>query len=187
MIKKAHAFTIVELLIVIVVIAILAAISIIAYRGIQDRATNTSIINSVSQTLKMIQAYVAETGEYPELSSACVTSTTGCADANVAISSSPIFDTNMQKVGTPPKSTATLGGTTRYGVIYTYQATRTLDSQSRPAILLYYLQGINQSCGMAITSSYGPVMATTSSRYTGGNSGSSGKTACVVSIPGPGA
>ena len=43
MIKKAHGFTIVELLIVIVVIAILAAISIVAYTGIQDRAMESAI------------------------------------------------------------------------------------------------------------------------------------------------
>ena len=41
MIKKG--FTIVELLIVIVVIAILAAISVVAYNGIQDRAKQSQI------------------------------------------------------------------------------------------------------------------------------------------------
>lgn len=58
-------FTIVELLIVIVVIAILAAISIVAYTGIQQRAyvsKVTSVVNTASTALAM---YKAENGGYP--------------------------------------------------------------------------------------------------------------------------
>ena len=48
--RGVKGFTIVELLIVIVVIAILAAISIVAYNGIQSRANNTKIV-SVTNSL----------------------------------------------------------------------------------------------------------------------------------------
>lgn len=41
--KKQLGFTIVELLIVIVVIGILAAITVVAYNGIQNRASDTAI------------------------------------------------------------------------------------------------------------------------------------------------
>lgn len=41
--KRAYGFTIVELLIVIVVIATLAAISVVAYTGIQNRANDSSV------------------------------------------------------------------------------------------------------------------------------------------------
>jgi prepilin-type N-terminal cleavage/methylation domain-containing protein len=48
--RKSHGFTIVELLIVIVVIGILAAITVVAYNGVQDRA-RVSRANSELNTL----------------------------------------------------------------------------------------------------------------------------------------
>ncbi len=64
--KNNNAFTIVELLIVIVVIAILASISVVAYNGIQNRA-NLAKVNSELLTInKAIQMYYAENGVYPD-------------------------------------------------------------------------------------------------------------------------
>lgn len=50
--KATSGFTIVELLIVIVVIAILAAISIVAYTGIQERARVSSVTSGLAQANK---------------------------------------------------------------------------------------------------------------------------------------
>ena len=63
---KSTGFTIVELLIVIVVIGILAAISIVAYNGIQARAHNTTVKNDISNIAKKIHLIKAETGDFPE-------------------------------------------------------------------------------------------------------------------------
>ena len=54
--KSIRGFTIVELLIVIVVIAILAAISVVAYNGIQDRARQSKIDSDLALIMKAIQA-----------------------------------------------------------------------------------------------------------------------------------
>jgi len=61
-----RAFTIVELLIVVVVIAILAAITIVAYNGIRDRAVSSQVQSALSQANKKVLAYAALNGDqYP--------------------------------------------------------------------------------------------------------------------------
>lgn len=61
--KQKQGFTIVELLIVIVVIAILAAVTIVAYTGIQNRAKNSGAQTAVSQAVKKIQLYAVDNAE----------------------------------------------------------------------------------------------------------------------------
>jgi len=58
-------FTIVELLVVIVVIGILAALTIVAYSGIQSRATVANLSSSLSQTHKKLLAHQIENGSFP--------------------------------------------------------------------------------------------------------------------------
>jgi prepilin-type N-terminal cleavage/methylation domain-containing protein len=78
--KNLTGFTIVELLIVIVVIAILAAISIVAYNGIQNRGNIASINASLSQLNKTVQAYHAIKGSYPDTTNAWVSQHSGNLD-----------------------------------------------------------------------------------------------------------
>jgi prepilin-type N-terminal cleavage/methylation domain-containing protein len=63
--NRQRGFTIVELLIVIVVIAILAAITVVAYNGIQSRAFNSRVQSDVKNVQKIVEAYNAINGSYP--------------------------------------------------------------------------------------------------------------------------
>lgn len=58
-------FTIVELLIVVVVIAILAAITIVSYNGIQNRATDSVVQSDIRQLSKQLDSYNVTNGSYP--------------------------------------------------------------------------------------------------------------------------
>lgn len=75
--KPTVGFTIVELLIVIVVIAILAAISVVAYNGIQERSRASSVSSALSQVNKKLAYYqVDNPGQYPsDLATAGITNT----------------------------------------------------------------------------------------------------------------
>jgi|GEM_PF-1762081 len=91
-IKKA-GFTIVELLIVVVVIGILAAITIVAYSGFQVRAENAKTVAAVQAYRKALTQYATEKGSYPYGGGFCLGdqyvalagATTGCRQSNSII------------------------------------------------------------------------------------------------------
>jgi len=60
---RTRGFTIVELLIVVVVIAILAAITIVAYNGISQRSKASASQTAASQAAKKVQAFAVTNGE----------------------------------------------------------------------------------------------------------------------------
>lgn len=77
--KNKSGFTIVELLIVIVVIAILAAISIVAYNGIQTRAKTSAAQTTANSVVKKAQLFYSDKGYYPT----SVTDLTNAASTDV--------------------------------------------------------------------------------------------------------
>lgn len=65
--KSTSGFTIVELLIVIVVIGILAAITTVAYNGIQQKAQNAKLLSAFDTYEKALRIYKAQNGTYPDV------------------------------------------------------------------------------------------------------------------------
>ena len=179
-------FTIVELLIVVVVIAILAAITLVTYGGIQQRANNAAMVDAVSKSIRMIQAYVAANGTYPFTGGySCITVTTGCGLGSSYDTNTATMKNNLATIGTQPLSVPLIVAQNgHYGIIYNYTATRTMEGQIQPALLEYYLSGTSQQCGVAGVANNGWATLTLStSGFTSNDSG--GHTVCFVSIPGP--
>jgi prepilin-type N-terminal cleavage/methylation domain-containing protein len=84
-----RGFTIVELLIVIVVIAILAAITTVAYNGIQQRAQDAQADSGLNQIKKALELYHTDSGSYPAV---CPGGDgTGCAVSTLSSALSPTY------------------------------------------------------------------------------------------------
>ena len=65
--NKTKGFTLVELLIVIVVIAILAAISIVAYNGVTNKARDDERASDARSILNAAASYNADNDKWPTL------------------------------------------------------------------------------------------------------------------------
>lgn len=84
--SNSRGFTIVELLIVIVIIGILAALVIVAYNGITDRANNTQTESAMNAWRKAMVQYATDNGAYPIAAHACFNevNVTNCWPTSVA-------------------------------------------------------------------------------------------------------
>ena len=114
--KDERGFTIVELLIVIVVIAILAAITIVAYNGIQNRAKASSAQSAAATVIKKAEAANAVKSAYPvtaaDFAAQADSSLTGSGLTLAAITTAPSTATTIEYI--PCTSPSGAGATVAY-------------------------------------------------------------------------
>ena len=192
----------VELLIVIVVIGILAAITAFAFNGVQQRARNAQRISDASSVSKLILVYRGANDVLPYNTSASVicpaTFSAGCYyTKGAAPFTLKDVATRVSEFGAPPKidsiamSVPLSATASAVGPIYQYRANASLDGTTQTfATILYWLEGANQNCsqssGRLIVSttagSYSPPYITSPNPYTYENLDSNAVTACLVAL-----
>ncbi len=177
-----RGFTIVELLIVVVVIGILAAISIVWYNGVTERAEYTKIADTVIKYKDALALYRIENKHYPLAGSS--TTVGFCLgegypnydddpegdciydydfeafNFNEESSMNAALKPFMPEMPTIQKDGFVKDGHRFNGLMYMYDpAIRVDDVWAGRSIIFYYLKGVNQDCQV-------PVL-----RYVGSGSG----------------
>lgn len=106
--KNNKGFTIVELLIVIVIIGILAALVLNSFRGVQERARDTERRTDVNAQAGQLEVYYTDNGGYPALadiqSDTWIQTNLKGADLN-AWRAPNVATNSMQNTTTPDKNT----------------------------------------------------------------------------------
>lgn len=101
--KDQKGFTIVELLIVIVVIGILAAIVIVAFNGVQARANKTAAESAAKTVQKKLEAFNAVKSAYPGTQAAMNTETESTlTGSGISIATTPDSTTGKNTVKVVP-------------------------------------------------------------------------------------
>lgn len=185
--RQTNGFTIVELLIVIVVIAILAAISVVAYNGIQTRARNAQTGAAGNAYLKGFALYLAANNSYPAVSTYHCLGQTSCRGGTWSNSSS--LDTALRTVmgnSLPAPSSTSVNDNSNGSVAMGYvpqSANVTLDGVARHW-LIYAVEGLVPCPAGKVASGNWPSYssATPSNGYTNANHGTAG---CMVALPNP--
>lgn len=156
MISRQRGFTLVELLIVIVVIAVLASITIVAFNGVVVRAENAKTITAASTMNKALRVYAETNSMYNTDTYSCVgvfpcsktAGATACFGYGSVSAVGPSFVADMTSVlNTVPspssqQMTCSTGATYVGMFVYSYNGRKS-------ATLAYFLKGSGADCGVS--------------------------------------
>lgn len=146
--KRTKGFTIVELLIVVVIIGILAAIVVLAYTGVQTRAHNAATAAALDQAVGSILLYHSDTNKWPQADGLnyCLTTDNMCKmyDGTLITNNNASLMASLSTYGGSPAKVK--GSSTYYGMSYIYFNQYTLDNVPTPFMIIFWLEGANQDC-----------------------------------------
>lgn len=135
--NNRSGFTIVELLIVVVVIAILAVITTVAFNGIQNRASDSAVSSDLTNMARKIKMFYVTNNRYPQ----------GSADMNT-------LDVKITKNA---YSRGMFNGTSWYNVVYCWPNSTNPDqfavvAQSKSGNTIHYSGGKVSQVGYSYAS-----------------------------------
>lgn len=177
--KYQPGFTIVELLIVIVIIGILAAITVVAYNGVQERAESTKIISRANSYVKGFKIWEADIGRTSASSCIAPQSYATCPLAVNWFNDVPndaAFNANLQKYsGTGDPSLFKYGSDNPKGLMW-FHGNYYNDNRA----VLRYTVGPSSDCGLSnILSQPYDEMVLSGAKYT---SRTATYTECMVEV-----
>lgn len=157
--STSTGFTIVELLVVIVVIGILAAVTLVAFNGVQARARDSQRRNDVAIIAKSLELYYIDNGRYPSGSGSSTInnywSTTADASwANLATLLQPY----ARDLPSDPSTSVVPGMSGGYNYDY-FSGSYCGAGTNQMYILVYRVEGVSQSntyLGDCSTNALGP-------------------------------
>lgn len=198
---RQSGFTIIELLIVIVVIAILASITVIAYNGFQQRANNTARIAAAKEWYEIFDIYLARNGQYPAETynrHFCLAygyptdlDTNPDEDCYVGTNVKHPSDTPLNALKTvtstfPNYPTQKLTAQNTQVVGISMRSHDSLNAQTYYRMLHYWLEGTNQDCVLRpVAKSVSSGVWTTGASTDTYTSNDGNLTRCVILLPDP--
>lgn len=98
--RKQKGFTVIEMLVVIVIIGILAAITAVSYASVQQRSRDTTRTSDIREVQKALEKYHAANGMYPSVGS------DNTAYALTTLSTALVTPGYLNKIPTAPSGLA---------------------------------------------------------------------------------
>jgi len=206
---KNHGFTIVELLVVIVVIGILAAITTVGFNGVTGRAYNVQVQMGVRSYQQTLLAYTVVNSSYPPVPSEetegaddriCLGTgypSATCGDSQYVSNEYEPFNTALSEIATLPTVSVESVPMPYYsaspadpvhtftGAVFIRQDDFTVDGEPNPHYIMFALRGGNTDCGAPVVEQVSnqdpfPSMTPSAQPY----SWSDGRnTVCVIALP----